>query len=100
MKRKTRLTIETERVTVIRRSTIGCRARCVACGGAASLVPVEEAAALARVSVRAIYRLVEADHLHFTETAGEDLLVCLNSLCECLLRADTEPYEQGKDHER
>jgi predicted site-specific integrase-resolvase len=40
----------------------------------------EEAAALAQVSSRTIYRRVEAGELHFAETPEEPLLICLDSL--------------------
>jgi hypothetical protein len=44
------------------------------------MLSVDEAAAVARSSSRAIYRRVEADTLHFTETPEGRLLICLNSL--------------------
>jgi predicted site-specific integrase-resolvase len=43
-------------------------------------VTPEEAAALAAVSTRIIYRWVEAGQLHFNETAEQSPLICLNSL--------------------
>lgn len=44
------------------------------------MLSVEEAARRARSTSRAIYRRVEANQLHFTETPEGALLVCLNSL--------------------
>ena len=81
MKRTIKLTIETERVFVIRRLSASRRARCEACGEEIRLVTADEAAALTRVSSRAIYRLVEAEKLHFIETDQKLLLICFNSLC-------------------
>lgn len=80
MKKKTKLTIETERVLVIRRGSVGRRAACGACGEVVGLLTADEAAALLRVSPRAIYRQVEGGRVHFTETADGALLICLNSL--------------------
>ena len=40
----------------------------------------EEASALAGVTTRHVYRLVEAGRVHFREAAGGSLLVCLGSL--------------------
>ena len=80
MKRKTRLTIETERVTIIRRGRVVHQATCEACGEVVPLVTVEEAAAMARVSMRTIYQLIVTDQLHCTETAEGIVLVCFTSL--------------------
>lgn len=80
MKKKTKLTIETERVLVIRRGSVGRRAACGACGEVVGLLTADEAAALLRVSPRAIYRQVEGGRVHFTETPDGALLICLNSL--------------------
>jgi ribosomal protein L34E len=80
MKKTTRLTIETERVLVIRRRKAARRAKCGACGEVVNFVTVEEGAALTRISARAIYRRVEAGSVHFTESADGALVVCLNSL--------------------
>ena len=66
MKRQTKLTIETERILVIRRvGRAERRAVCEACGQVVHLLTVDEAATLGRVSALAIYRLVEAGEIHF-----------------------------------
>jgi len=76
-KRTTTVTFETERVLIVG-GAMG--ARCDACGGRAALVVLNEAARLAGVSERALYRGVESEALHFSETADGQLLICLNSL--------------------
>jgi len=83
----TRLTIETERVLVIHKSRAGSRGSCEACSDVVRLVTIEEAAALARISPRAIYRLIEAEKIHFSEPAEGFLLVCFASLSRSLLGA-------------
>ena len=80
MKKTMTLTIETRRVFVIPSQAASRRAVCEACGEAVCLVTPDEAARLARVSPRAIYRCVEGGSLHFTEAADGTLLICLNSL--------------------
>jgi hypothetical protein len=47
------------------------------------MLNVDEAARFIRSTSRAIYRRVEANQLHFTETPEGGLLVCLNSLKGC-----------------
>jgi predicted site-specific integrase-resolvase len=44
------------------------------------MISPEEAAAIAHVGVRTIYRWVEAGKLHFMEKSEQMVLVCLNSL--------------------
>lgn len=82
--KRTEITIETHRVQVIRRSRRMERAWCEACAAVVQMVTPEEAAALSRVSARTIYRRVEADQLHFTETTEGRLRVCFNSTLNAL----------------
>ena len=103
MKRKTKLTIETERIFVIRRSgEAERRAVCEACQEVVHLLSLEEAATLTRMSARAIYRLVEAEKIHFTETTKGLLLICSKSVRRILLEADTARHIsnwEGESHE-
>lgn len=54
--------------------------RCAVCGPGVPLLTPEEAAPLAGLSVRALYRLVEAGLIHFKETPDGLLLVCPGNL--------------------
>ena len=56
------------------------RAWCPACGGEAQMLTPEQAAAMARVTVRAVNRRVEDGSVHFLETADGLLWVCVSSL--------------------
>jgi hypothetical protein len=78
--RRLEITVETDEVLVVRRRTNGPRIRCAQCEHRAGLVTVDQAAAAAGVSSRAIFRSVETGVLHFSETPDGRLLVCLNSL--------------------
>ena len=80
-KRKTQITTETVRRLIYR----PCGKRplpvwCEACARPVQMVTPEEAAAIAGLSARHIYRQAEAARLHFTETPAGALLICLNSV--------------------
>jgi hypothetical protein len=49
---------------------------------------LEEAAALTGLSQRAIFRLLEAGGLHFTENDRGEVLICLNSLLKQNTKGD------------
>ena len=65
---------------VLRRTRHELPVYCVVCPSLMRLIAPEEAAVLARVSTRTIYRRVETTQLHFTETADGKLFLCPNSL--------------------
>ena len=80
MKRRTEITIETDRVFVIRRRTGVQTAWCLRCNELVEMTTPDDAAKLGGISSRTVYRCVEAESLHFTETHDGSLLICLNSL--------------------
>ena len=77
---RTEITVETERVLIIKKRKGSVLTWCPTCAGRVLMVRVDEAATLSRVSARAIYRWVEADKVHFVETPEGWLLICLSSL--------------------
>lgn len=81
---KRRITIFTretfERVAFACQPTIPTGAWCEACGAQVEMLVPEEAARLASVTTRMIYRGAEAGLIHFAETADGLLLVCRKSL--------------------
>jgi hypothetical protein len=80
-KRKTQITTETERRLIYRRRVERpLPVWCEACARPVQMVTPEEAAAIAGLSARHIYRQAEAGRLHFTETPRGALLICLNSV--------------------
>ena len=81
MKRRTRITIETAEVMLVRRraNAMG-ELWCRQCGEQVVMVTPERAAMLAFVSPRAIYRRVERGAIHFVEMPEGSLLICLKSL--------------------
>lgn len=78
-RRRMEITVETRQM-VIRRRTNHAPVWCTECSSPVQSVTPEVAAALAGVSTRTIYRRVEAEQLHFIETAEQSPLICLNSL--------------------
>ncbi|MGE0130321.1 MAG: hypothetical protein AB7U82_19760 [Blastocatellales bacterium] len=80
MKKRTKITIETHQVQIIRRGKPSVQAWCPECSATVAMLTPEEAAALAQVTTRTIYHWVDAEELHFTETPEGMLLVCPDSL--------------------
>jgi hypothetical protein len=79
--RKTKTTVEIHEVYVIRQAEISAPVLCAECAtGAPSMVTPEEAAVVAGIAVRRVYRLVEAGSVHYFEAEDGSLLVCLNSM--------------------
>jgi len=79
-KRTARITVETERLLVIRRSKTSFDGWCGQCEAEVKLIGLEEAAAIAGASQRAIFRWAEAGEIHFTETVDGRLMFCLDSI--------------------
>jgi hypothetical protein len=78
--RRTRTSVETRESIVVRTAAEGHDIPCPQCGGNSRMVSSEEAARFFGISVRDIFRRVEAGTVHFTELPGDGLLVCLNSI--------------------
>lgn len=83
MKRRTEITIEIDRVTIISQSR-NRRPWCNACGSQVSMVTSGEAAEMFQTSEAAIYRQAETGKLHFATTTEGRLLVCPDSLLAVL----------------
>lgn len=80
-KRKTlKVTIEKERLLFVARCRRRLEGWCEGCRAEVKMLRVEEAALLAGVSQRFVFRWIESGYIHFAETADGALLVCLDSL--------------------
>ena len=79
MTKRTEITIETARVTVISKPSrmIGW---CAECRKEVDWVTVDEAARLSDSSTRKIFRMVEGGQFHSAETQEGILVLCPNSL--------------------
>ena len=80
--RRTRITIETQRVVLLSGRPQGEMASCSLCGSPTRWVTPDAAAAILGVSSLNIYRRVEDQTLHSFETSAGLLLICFTSLCE------------------
>lgn len=78
MRKRTVTTIEIHQIVIVRRPGGAALAWCPTCLKEVEMVPPEEAALLAGVSLRDICRGVGADDIHLVETANGGL-ICLNS---------------------
>lgn len=80
-KRRTEKTVEIHEVYVIRQTSGALPALCVECPtGDAIMVAPEQAAVIAAVPVRTIYRWVETKMIHYKESPDGSLIVCVKSL--------------------
>jgi hypothetical protein len=80
LKRRVEITVETERVLLVRGRSVSFTAWCPGCEARVRMVTAGEAAHLSELSAREIFRRVESGALHFAETAEGELLVCRESL--------------------
>ena len=77
-KRRTIITIESHRLTVVH-SRRSIEMWCKECDKDLPMLTPEAAAAFAGVSARAIYRCVENGELHFIDMSDGALLICSGS---------------------
>ena len=78
-KRKTEIHFEIEEAVAIRTRSV-LIAYCQTCRRQARMIAANDAAIMARLSARDIYRAVESGQLHFAEDQGGLLYVCADSL--------------------
>lgn len=79
-KRRIEINIDRQRLVVLKRRGGAVAEWCGDCGEQVAMLTPDQAAVIANVSSRTIYRRVEAGEMHYTETAEGLLLVCANSL--------------------
>jgi hypothetical protein len=79
--RRTEKTVEIHEFYAIRNASGSLPALCADCPTAdAIMLAPEQAAGLAHVTTRMIYRWVEIGAIHYTETTNGLLLVCVRSI--------------------
>ena len=79
-KRRIEITVEHQRILLVRRREPSAHIRCEVCAGRPQMLTPDEAARLLGMSERSIFRRVEARQVHFVETADGRLYVCGSSL--------------------
>ncbi len=75
----TEITIERSWFVAASRPRIQKLARCPKCLAVVKMLAPEEASTLSGVSVREIFRWLEASRIHFIETSEGRLFICANS---------------------
>jgi len=78
MKRRIELSVETEKITL--RGPAPAISWCGECEKPSMRITSEQAALLAGVGEMMIFRMIEAQRLHHTETADGRLRICMTSL--------------------
>jgi hypothetical protein len=81
--RKTEVTVETDRILIIRRQNV-IRGWCQDCAGEADWVSLEEAGAIAGTSPATLRDHPQSQAWHFCEAPDGALLVCLASLLKSM----------------
>ena len=76
--KRTEITIETHRLLVLR--TAGRSAWCRECMSQVVMITPNEAASIAQVTLRTVYKWIEDARLHFTEDPMGLVLICASSL--------------------
>ncbi|MCM3874460.1 MAG: hypothetical protein ND895_27530 [Pyrinomonadaceae bacterium] len=79
-RRRTEITVESQELFVVGSAGALVQAWCRVCEKPVRMISPEQATILTGMSTRSIYRMVEAGGVHYTETSGSRLLVCLSSL--------------------
>ena len=81
-KRRIEINIDRQRLFVLKRRDAVAAEWCRECGRKVQMLTPDQAATIANVSSRTIYRRVEAGEMHYLETAEGFLLICPNSIRE------------------
>lgn len=80
MSERKEITVETERLLVIRRRYQAVEDWCPECQALALMIRPDQAAAVSGRTLRAIFADIEAGALHYHELPDGLLLICLNTL--------------------
>jgi len=81
VKEKTEIEIELSETIAYSRSNERFESFCIECDATVVVATTHAAAIICHLTEREIYRLVETDEIHFTETEHR-VLVCMRSLSE------------------
>lgn len=79
-KRRTEITVETERIVLVRRRETSVLAHCARCGKTVNLISPEDVAILSGTTLRTVYRKLRVGEIHSKEMSDGSLLICEESL--------------------
>ncbi len=85
---KIEMFLATRRRYVVHRSPTGRLLNCTQCGQ--PMVTAEQAAATLGINQRRLFQIIEAGGLHYAETPGMAMMICLTSLAN-FLDSDSKP---------
>ena len=80
IRKRTEILVDLDEVFVLRSRQTLSFAWCAECGDQVQMLTPDQAATIAGLSSRIIYRWIEARRIHFTETGEGQLLICQSSL--------------------
>lgn len=81
MRRRIRITVETESVLLVRRRRRGtARAWCARCADFTEWASLEEACAVTSVDAEALAKLIQAEKVHLIDAPDEPRTVCFLSI--------------------
>jgi hypothetical protein len=83
-KRRTEIAFELEQTMVVKRRSGSVSGWCSCCELEVVLLTPDEAASITSASTRALYRLVDAGMVHFTETQAGLIRLCFPSLLQAM----------------
>ena len=83
---KTEVRIDLDDVRLVERRGRSVEGWCSSCGETVILVTAEDAAMLAGLDARSVYRLIESLEIHWGEKPDGLLLVCLRSILDSTAR--------------
>jgi hypothetical protein len=78
-RKRIEITIETDRVVIIRRNR-PTRALCRECGSEAEMLDIATAAELTGMTDRMLHELMDVQELHLVQSPDGSLRICLESL--------------------
>jgi hypothetical protein len=94
--RRTEITVEHHEIVIVRRPCDPVRCWCKDCGAEVDMVVAEQAAYLAEVAPRTVYRWLEADKLHYLEGQDGSVLICAPSISRLTRSAVSPPAPVAK----
>jgi hypothetical protein len=83
MAKRTKITIETESLLVLRGRNMR-RAWCVACAAEGEVIALEEVGLISNLERSALEQWLSSRNLHLSQTADGSTRICLNSLLACV----------------
>jgi uncharacterized protein YggL (DUF469 family) len=83
MAKRTKITIETESLLVLRGRNMR-RAWCVACAAEGGVIALEEVGMISNLERSVLEQWLNSRNLHLSQTADGSTRICLNSLLGCV----------------